>query len=62
MVYGVLELAIYGGRIDNVFDLKVLRCYMNQFFTEQTLRGQKKLSNLLTLPQSAAPKDYNALF
>lgn len=28
MVYGVLELAIYGGRIDNNFDLKVLRSYM----------------------------------
>lgn len=28
MIYGVLENAIYGGRIDNEFDLKVLRCYM----------------------------------
>lgn len=43
MVYGVLELAIYGGRVDNNFDLKVLRCYMNQFFNEQTLRGSQKI-------------------
>lgn len=27
-VYGILENAIYGGRIDNEFDMKVLRTYM----------------------------------
>lgn len=61
MIYGVLENAIYGGRIDNVFDLKVLNCYMRQMFTEQTLGGRAKLSDLLTLPQSGAAKDYNQL-
>jgi len=50
MVYGVLELAIYGGRVDNNFDLKVLRSYMVQFFNEATLKGQQKIQNLLSLP------------
>ena len=27
-VYGILENAIYGGRIDNDFDLRVLKTYM----------------------------------
>lgn len=27
-VYGILENAIYGGRVDNEFDLRVLRAYI----------------------------------
>jgi dynein heavy chain 2 len=33
-VYGILENAIYGGRIDNAFDMKVLRTYMKSIFTD----------------------------
>jgi dynein heavy chain 2 len=38
-IYGILENAIYGGRIDNTFDLRVLRAYIEEYFNEQTLRG-----------------------
>ena len=27
-VYGILENAIYGGRVDNEYDMRVLRNYM----------------------------------
>ena len=44
-VYGILENAIYGGRIDNDFDLRVLRTYMNQIFKDDITKGQRKLSD-----------------
>lgn len=31
-VYGILENAIYGGRVDNEFDMRVLRTYMRTIF------------------------------
>ena len=31
-VYGLLESAIYGGRVDNKFDMKVLGAYLRRFF------------------------------
>lgn len=46
-VYGILENAIYGGRIDNDFDLRVLRTYMQQVFKDDTIKGQRKLSDVL---------------
>lgn len=39
-VYGILENAIYGGRIDNEFDMKVLRTYMRQIFSDATIQGK----------------------
>ena len=57
-VYGILENAIYGGRVDNEFDIKVLRAYMMEFFTEATLKGQMKLSNIIQLPQSDKVDQY----
>lgn len=34
-VHGLLESAIYGGHIDNPFDLRILRSYLEQFFNAQ---------------------------
>lgn len=31
-IYGILENAIYGGRVDNEFDMRVLRTYMKTIF------------------------------
>lgn len=45
-VYGILENAIYGGRVDNEFDMRVLRSYMREVFADNTLKGQAALSNI----------------
>lgn len=60
-VYGILENAIYGGRIDNDFDLRVLRTYMTQIFREDVMKGQKRLSDQIQVPQSSQIKDYVGL-
>lgn len=31
-VFGLFENAIYGGRVDNEFDMRVLRAYMDEIF------------------------------
>ena len=38
-IYGLLENAIYGGRIDNSFDIRVLSTYLRQFFNTEILKG-----------------------
>lgn len=37
----MLENAIYGGRIDNVFDLQILRSYLEQFFNSKVIMGSQ---------------------
>jgi dynein heavy chain 2 len=58
IVNGLLENAIYGGRVDNPFDMRVLRTYLKQFFTPDVFQGTKKLSNLIQVPKAATIKDY----
>lgn len=38
-IYGILENAIYGGRVDNEYDMRVLRSYMVEVFKDATLKG-----------------------
>jgi len=53
-----LENAIYGGRVDNDFDLRVLRTYMEQIFKDSVLKGQEMLSNAIQAPQSKNSSDF----
>lgn len=57
-VYGILENAIYGGRIDNNFDLRVLRAYIENMFNDPILTGKQPLSKVIPVPQSANPRDF----
>lgn len=59
-IYGLLENAIYGGRVDNDFDTRVLKTYMRETFKEASLRGQEPLSNIIQTPQSGNPRDFIA--
>uniref|UniRef100_A0A673L2V3 Dynein heavy chain AAA lid domain-containing protein n=1 Tax=Sinocyclocheilus rhinocerous TaxID=307959 RepID=A0A673L2V3_9TELE len=66
-VHGLLENAIYSGRINNVFDLRVLRSYLQQFFNAQLLTQShthsrvKKTHALIHLPNSCSIADYRAV-
>lgn len=58
-IHGLFENAIYGGRVDNPFDMQVLRSYLGQYFNGDVLGGGsakmrgKKLASGLTIPSSA---------
>ena len=39
-MHGLFENAIYGGRIDNTFDAKVLQSYLLQYFEQAVFPGQ----------------------
>ncbi|XP_061923239.1 dynein cytoplasmic 2 heavy chain 1 isoform X1 [Entelurus aequoreus] len=66
-VHGLLESAIYGGRIDNPCDLRILRSYLEQFFSARLLspspgqgrsKGARFLPAQISLPNSCSILDY----
>eukprot|EP00828_Plagiopyla_frontata_P016359 TRINITY_DN2149_c0_g1_i7.p1 TRINITY_DN2149_c0_g1~~TRINITY_DN2149_c0_g1_i7.p1 ORF type:complete len:406 (+),score=66.21 TRINITY_DN2149_c0_g1_i7:148-1365(+) len=57
--YGLFENAIFGGRIDNEYDMKVLRAYLKSYFSKKVLSGDQQLPTGLPIPQSKAIKDYS---
>ncbi|KAM7436007.1 Cytoplasmic dynein 2 heavy chain 1 [Porites harrisoni] len=65
-VHGLFENAIYGGRIDNTFDAKVLQSYLLQYFEQAVFPGQggsrsarpKKVIPNVNLPTSCHHRDY----
>merc|ERR1711871_695418 len=66
-ICGLLESAIYGGRVDNVYDTRLLRMYLRQYFNSETVatatgkgaagRG-RQLAAGLVLPPSTNHADY----
>lgn len=52
-IYGLYEYAIYGGRVDNVFDLKVLSIYLKTYFNSSTISGHKLFGSGIAPPSSA---------
>eukprot|EP00064_Thunnus_orientalis_P009632 superscaffoldBa00001237_g9657 len=72
-VHGLLESAIYGGRIDNPSDLNILRSYLEQFFSARLLSsalsaGQRKSRGgtrffppQISLPNSCSILDYRSV-
>lgn len=60
-LHGLMENAIYGGRIDNPYDLRVLRVNLGEYFSADLLAGQRALLRGVKLPQSARHEDYVAL-
>ncbi|XP_042221258.1 cytoplasmic dynein 2 heavy chain 1-like isoform X2 [Homarus americanus] len=64
-IHGLFENAIYGGRIDNIWDMRVLSAYLYTFFTNDVIGGRKPAPTLLaqhmTLPTTVNFQDYTAL-
>ena len=52
-VNGLLLNVIYGGRVDNNFDLRILRSYLVQYFSDDTLgKQQSAIDNEIAVPLS----------
>ncbi|GAB1603232.1 cytoplasmic dynein 2 heavy chain 1-like isoform X1, partial [Argonauta hians] len=62
-IHGLFELAIYGGRVDNAFDIRVLVSYLKTFFDNRVLGehvSDRRIGNL-QLPHSCNYRDYISL-
>ncbi|KAJ8297986.1 LOW QUALITY PROTEIN: hypothetical protein KUTeg_024517 [Tegillarca granosa] len=59
-VHGLFEFAIYGGRVDNPFDNRVMVSYLKQFFDPSILsaQGRNKRLGPLKIPTSTMYQDY----
>ena len=65
-LHGLLERAIYGGRVDSAYDIVVLRTYLQQFFSNEVtggggIRVRALPGTDISLPQSANHGDYVSL-
>jgi len=50
-VHGLYENAIYGGRVDNIYDVRVLTSYLKEFFNTAVLvDGRKSLGPAINIP------------
>ncbi len=59
-IHGLLENAVYGGHIDSVEDCRVIRLFLKQLFSPETLSGKRKLHRGVSMPASAKHADYVA--
>ncbi|KAK6172722.1 hypothetical protein SNE40_016326 [Patella caerulea] len=59
-IHGLFEFAIYGGRVDNPFDMSVMVSYLKQFFDPAVLSSQGKTKRVgqLKIPNSTTYADY----
>ncbi|GAB6032228.1 Cytoplasmic dynein 2 heavy chain 1 [Chamberlinius hualienensis] len=60
-IHGLFENTVYGGKIDNNFDVKVLRSYLKAYFNSGIISGtvdRKQLSSNIVLPISFQHYDY----
>jgi len=60
-IHGLLENAIYGGRVDNIYDVRVLRTYLLKYFSPDILNGRQtgqRLYGNFVLPGTANPADF----
>lgn len=53
-IHGLFEFAIYGGRVDNPFDTRVMESYLRQIFDVNVLssQGRNKKLGPMKLPNS----------
>ena len=64
-LHGLLERAIYGGRVDSDYDILVLRTYLKQFFSDEMTgacgsRVRALPGTNITLPNSTNHADFTA--
>ena len=64
-VWGLMENAIYGGRIDNNNDIRILTTYLNQYFNSDIIlnngNSSRQLTRGLQLPNSNKWEEYMSI-
>ncbi|RXG65468.1 Cytoplasmic dynein 2 heavy chain 1 [Armadillidium vulgare] len=64
-IHGLFENAIYGGRVDNVWDGRVLTAYLELFFNNEVIAGKRPaaahLAPNLNIPTTVNYQDYTQL-
>lgn len=48
MLQGLMSDTIYGGRIDNSVDLRILNTYLKEYFNQEMVDGKRNLVEGLT--------------
>ena len=59
---GLLENAIYGGRIDNENDMRLLKTYLDEYFNMDIFEGKKPVFSQTTAMQATDPSSAYKLF
>ena len=59
---GLLENAIYGGRIDNEIDLRLLHTYLERFFNMDIFEGKQPVFLSVTATKAGGPEESLKLF
>jgi dynein heavy chain 2 len=55
----MMENALYGGRVSNVFDMRVVRAYLTFYFSDEMLAGHREIPTVrASIPQSASHGEY----
>jgi len=61
-IHGLFKNAIYGGKVDNVYDLRIISSYLENFFNSSVLGGQNRSKKLLgpgiDLPSTTNYQEY----
>eukprot|EP00090_Calanus_glacialis_P009483 TRINITY_DN17857_c0_g1_i1.p1 TRINITY_DN17857_c0_g1~~TRINITY_DN17857_c0_g1_i1.p1 ORF type:complete len:1541 (-),score=379.52 TRINITY_DN17857_c0_g1_i1:129-4454(-) len=61
-IHGLFKNAIYGGRVDNVYDLRIISSYLENFFNSTVLGGPNRSKKLLgpgiELPSTTNYQEY----
>ncbi|KAH8054009.1 dynein light chain binding protein [Aureococcus anophagefferens] len=57
VVHGLMEDAIYGGRVDNPYDARVLKAYLRKIFNQDVFDGRGDLMRGLSIPRPCAYDD-----
>lgn len=64
-LHGLMENAIYGGRVDNPYDIRVLQAYLRKYFNSSIISGKSAITKLgkgnLFLPKSSSRAAYGQL-
>ena len=61
-IHGLFKNAIYGGRVDNLHDLRILDSYLEEIFNNNVIggsnRNKKPLSSGVEIPRTTSYQDY----